>query len=245
MTERKDDAITYTLLISLILHGLLILAFAGIFFARGTGKSVYLTEVTLLGEMPYGKGLGQRGETAQSSGKKTGKVALNPEKIVVKTTAKKTVSITQIANKTAEDIIKIRKEAPIGIEETSVKTSEGVLDGPVMGGGFGEDDEKPGMLDGNLEISGPIATRGIIHRFTPGYPDWAKRQGVEGSVQVEMAVNSKGDVKDIMVVKTCGFKELDQLVIDCMRRWKFDPLPLSANQIDQEGKITFKFNLKK
>ncbi|MEI7905099.1 MAG: TonB family protein [Candidatus Firestonebacteria bacterium] len=241
--NRKDDSLRYTLLISLVLHGLLLIALAGINFIHGTGKSVYLTEVTLLGEMPYGKGLGQKGEA--SIGKKPGMPVSAPQKSIAKPEVKKAVKRTQIEKKTEEEILKLRKEAPIGIEDAAARITEGVVDGAVMGGGFGEDNEKPGMLDGSLEISGPIASRGILHRFTPGYPDWAKRQGVEGSVQVQMAVNPKGDVKDPVVIKTCGSKELDQLVIEWLRSWKFDSLPLSVNQIDQEGKITFKFNLKK
>ena len=242
---RKDRTLSGTLVISLLFHGLLLALLAGLAASQSTGKSVYLTEVTLLGEMPFGKGLGQKGDVSGNTGAKSGKTAAKPEKIASKTKPKRTLVKQAVAQRSPDDILKLHRETPIGMDESAMKNSDGPLEGPVLGGGYGEDTENPGMANGNLEISGPIASRGIIRQFMPGYPEWAKRQGIEGAVQVQITVKPGGDVKDVMVIKTCGFKEMDFLVSDGMTKWKFDSLPLSARQIDQEGKITFKFNLKK
>ena len=242
---RKDRTLSGTLLISLLFHGMLLVLLAGVVASHSTGKSVYLTEVTLLGEMPYGKGLGQKGDVSGKTGVKSGKTAAKPEKIASKIMQKRALSKQAVVQRSPDDIVKLHKETPIGMDESAMKNSDGPLEGPVLGGGYGEDSENPGMADGNLEISGPIASRGIIRQFMPGYPEWAKRQGIEGAVQVQITVKPGGDVKDVIVIKTCGFKEMDFLVSDGMTKWKFDSLPLSARQIDQEGKITFKFNLKK
>ncbi len=242
---RKDRTLSGTLLISLFFHGMLLFLLAGVIAGQNAGKSVYLTEVTLLGQMPYGKGLGQKGDVSGNTGAKSGKTAAKPEKLAAKPKPKRSLAKQSVARRSDEDIVKLHKETPIGMDESAMKNSDGPLEGPVLGGGYGEDSENPGMTDGSLEISGPIASRGIIRQFMPGYPEWAKRQGIEGAVQVQITVKPGGDVKDVMVIKTCGFKEMDFLVSDGMSKWKFDSLPLSARQIDQEGKITFKFNLKK
>ena len=131
------------------------------------------------------------------------------------------------------------------MDESALKSTSGLIEGPSFGGGYGEDNLPPGSQDGKTGIEGPIASRGILYSSPAMYPEWARRKGIEGEVKAQIKVDPKGDVIDIIVVKTCGFKELDQVVIDCMRKWKFAPLPFSANQIDQDGRITFKFNLKK
>ena len=86
---RKDRTLSGTLLISLFFHGILLVLLAGLAASQSTGKSVYLTEVTLLGEMPYGKGLGQKGDVSGNTGAKSGKTAAKPEKIASKTKPKK------------------------------------------------------------------------------------------------------------------------------------------------------------
>jgi len=242
---RKDRTLSGTLLISLLFHGILLALLAGFVASNSTGKSVYLTEVTLLGEMPYGKGLGQKGDVSANTGIKSGKIAAKPEKIASKIKTKQVISKQTVVQKSGDDIIKLHKETPIGMDESAMKNSDGPLEGPVLGGGYGEDTENPGMANGNLEISGAIASRGIISKVMPGYPEWAKRQGIEGAVQVQITVKPGGDVNDVKLIKTCGSKDMDSLVTGCMLKWKFDSLPISARPIDQEGKITFKFNLKK
>jgi len=240
---QKDGDLKYTILFSIIIHFLGIFILSFLYVVKTTGKTVYLTEVTLIGEMPYGKGLGQKGENVGTSSGKIGVVST--KKGGEGKGAKLVVKPVEIAPRTDEDILKIRKTTPIGIDESDLKTSGKLVEGPLLGGGFGEDNEKPGSPDGNYNITGPISSRGILHSYTPTYPEWARRRGIEGEVCVQITVDPKGDVKDIFVIKTCGFKELDQLVIDCMRKWKFDVLPVSAKQIDQDGIITFKFDLKK
>src|SRR3989339_308677 len=156
----------------------------------------------------------------------------------IKASAGKTVYLT-------EETTKIRKENPIGMDETALKSASGLIEGPSFGGGYGEDNLPPGSLDGKTGIEGPIASRGVLYSPPALYPEWARRKGIEGEIKAQIKVDPKGDVKDTIVIKTSGFKELDQVVIECMRKWKFAPLPFSANQTDQDGRITFKFNLKK
>ncbi|MFH1824586.1 MAG: TonB family protein [Candidatus Firestonebacteria bacterium] len=241
---QKNGDLKYTIFISIIIHFIGLLLFSCLYVAQFIGKTVYLTEITFIGEMPYGQGLGQKGEMVSNEGGKTG--VISPKKGEKNIKENKVVVLpVRIIPKTEDDILKIRKTTPIGVDEPSLKTSGRLVEGPILGGGFGEDNEKPGSPDGNYNVTGPIASRGILYHDAPEYPEWARRKGIEGEICVQITVDPKGDVKDIFVIRTCGFKELDQLVIDCMRRWKFDSLPMSAKQIDQEGKITFKFNLKK
>ncbi len=247
---QKNGDLKYTVIISILIHVLLLLLFSAMRIKATAGKTVYLTEVTFLAEMPYGKGLGQKGKAVVTPGvKKTVKIPLlaKPAEDTVKTvkTVKDTVKTVKVVPRSNEDIVKIRKENPIGIDPATVRNSAGLLEGPVNGGGIGEDNFAPGSPDGNPDIEGPLQTRGIRYRATAQYPEWARQKGYEGEVKVQLKVDPKGDVKNIIVLRTCGYKELDHAVTDCLNKWKFDSIPLSANQIDQDGVITFKFSLKK
>ncbi|MFH1073719.1 MAG: TonB family protein [Candidatus Firestonebacteria bacterium] len=243
---QKNGDLKYTVVVSLLIHLLLLLGLSALNIKAPAGKTVYLTEVTFLAKMPYGKGLGQKGE-AVDTGIKKRSVKVIQKAPVIKPSAPDTETIkpVKVSPRSNEEIARIRKENPIGMDETALKSASGLIEGPSFGGGFGEDNLPPGSQDGKTGIEGPIASRGILYRAPARYPEWAMRKGIEGEVKAQIKVDPKGDVKDTIVIKTCGFKELDQVVIECMRKWKFSPLPFSANQIDQDGRITFKFNLKK
>ena len=247
---QKNGDLKYTVIISLVFHLLLLLLFSSMQLKVTAGKTVYLTEVTFLAEMPYGKGLGQKGEAViNPSVVKTIKnpVIAKPVENIVKPvkTESNTVKTVKIIPRSDEEIVKIRKENPIGIDPSLIKSTSGLIEGPVTGGGIGDDNFAPGSPDGNPNIEGPLQTRGIRYKAQAQYPEWARSKGIEGEVKVQIKVDPKGDVKNIVVIRTCGFKELDHVVTDCINKWKFDSIPLSANQIDQDGVITFKFSLKK
>ena len=48
-------------------------------------------------------------------------------------------------------------------------------------------------------------------------------KGVEGDVAVRYTVTETGEVTDIQVVKSSGYAELDNLALQCPRRWHYKP----------------------
>ena len=48
-------------------------------------------------------------------------------------------------------------------------------------------------------LMGPIADRPVLDHVTPVYPEWAKRDGVEGSVTVYFVVSPDGAVRENLV----------------------------------------------
>src|SRR5439155_24331393 len=90
-------------------------------------------------------------------------------------------------------------------------------------------------------LAGPIADRPILHYVTPVYPDWAKREGVEGSVTLYFLVRPAGDVREnVLVEKTAGFEDFDDSARAALRAWRFAPLA-GGRTGDQWGTITFRF----
>jgi len=93
-------------------------------------------------------------------------------------------------------------------------------------------------------LMGPIADRPILSQVTPIYPDWAKTQGVEGTVTLYFIVRPDGTVREnILVQKTAGFEEFDESARTALRAWRFEALH-GGRLGDQWGTITFQFKLR-
>jgi TonB family protein len=93
-------------------------------------------------------------------------------------------------------------------------------------------------------LAGPIADRPILHMQRPEYPDWAKRDGVEGSVTLYFVVRPDGGVKEnVLVQKTAGFEDFDESARTALLAWSFAKLP-GGRTGEQWGTITFHFRLR-
>ncbi len=62
-----------------------------------------------------------------------------------------------------------------------------------------------------------------VHKEQPTYPPDASRQGVQGSVVVQMSVGKDGSVKEVRIVS--GPRELQSAALAAARKWRFAPNP--------------------
>jgi len=91
------------------------------------------------------------------------------------------------------------------------------------------------------QLAGPVADRPLISYQVPSYPEWAKRDGVEGSVTLYFYVLADGRVKEnILVERTSGFSDFDTGAVEALRQWRFQAIPGSS---EQWGRITFNYRL--
>jgi TonB family protein len=93
-------------------------------------------------------------------------------------------------------------------------------------------------------LMGPIADRPVLVHVTPDYPDWAKRDAVEGSVTLYFVVRADGTIKEnVLVQRTAGFEDFDENARTALRAWRFQPLR-DGRTGEQWGTITFNFRLR-
>jgi TonB family protein len=93
-------------------------------------------------------------------------------------------------------------------------------------------------------LAGPIADRAILQMTQPVYPDWAKKEAVEGSVTLYFIVRPDGSVKEnVLVQKTAGFQDFDESARTALRSWRFEALRAGRTG-EQWGTITFHFRLR-
>ncbi len=241
---------------STLLHLFILLLLAFLLSSFLTPKTPLMMELTLIGQMSKGEGLGSIASNPgkqpdQSPEVKTQgtfsspqKTASNPEITAApsKVSIRKPLPTQKVSGSaSAESYLEsLDKTAPIGLsihkEATNeIKTTAGL-------GHLGV----AGAPDGNAQIEGELAAREIKTKVFPKYPDWAQKQGVEGSVRYRLTVLPNGLLKDdLELEQTSGYPELDQDVYAALIQWEFSALTPSSPQVDQSGVITFSFNFAK
>jgi protein TonB len=63
----------------------------------------------------------------------------------------------------------------------------------------------------------------LIRRIVPDYPSAAKRDGIEGSVDLEVTISSRGDVADVSVLNATPPEMFEKSAVAAVRKWKYDP----------------------
>ena len=75
------------------------------------------------------------------------------------------------------------------------------------------------------------------------YPEAARRQGLQGTVVLLVYVSSGGQVMDIDVNVSSGYKELDQAAVDAVWSWVFQPEQRNGESVMSVETIPIKFIL--
>jgi len=91
---------------------------------------------------------------------------------------------------------------------------------------------------GAIQIEGCIRGK-VVRKVRPRYPRRARREGWQGTVVVQIVLNSNGTIKSLNLIKSSGYPVLDNAALNAVRGWVF-----SSNVPDGcSGKITFRFIL--
>jgi TonB family protein len=92
-----------------------------------------------------------------------------------------------------------------------------------------------------MELSAAAAESGLVHRVEPDYPEDARRQGVQGSVVLEVHINPDGAVQELKLIS--GPSLLAQAATDAVRQWKFKPHMVNGHRAEMQTVVTLNFRL--
>lgn len=253
METSYKRSLLYSLGFHLLLLALLLILYNSFLVVR----TPLLMDLTLIGEMSQGSGLGSPSSHAGETPSQLPAAETNGE---FSTPAKEIANPPLQTNPNPEVAVKkplksqihpgrspkesylesLHQSAPIGLEAKKdepqeIKTTAGL-------GHIGV----AGTPDGSAKIEGELAGRSIKRQVNPVYPDWAKKQGVEAVVRFRLTVLPNGFLKmdDLQLDQTSGYRELDTDVYEALIQWEFTPLPPESPQVDQGGVISFAFSLK-
>ncbi len=98
-------------------------------------------------------------------------------------------------------------------------------------------EKEPGQI---YRIEGPAAQRTVLFQVLPKYPQGL---GKEAKIKVSFTVLPDGSVGMIVPLQK-GEPLLEDLTLDALRQWRFNPLPPQEPQIEQRGIITFIYRLR-
>jgi TonB family protein len=82
---------------------------------------------------------------------------------------------------------------------------------------------QPGREGVEIEWNNPSFGRDPTQTPRPVLPDWVSRQGDRLTVVVSFELTPQGLLQDLKVEQGSGFPDVDNAVLDALRRWKFLP----------------------
>lgn len=92
-----------------------------------------------------------------------------------------------------------------------------------------------------LAIPTPVREDMIVRSNKPDYPQRAERDKVEGFVDMHLTVNPAGEVADVSVVKAEPLDMFEDAATRAVRRWKFKPLVIDGEAVNQRLALRIRF----
>ena len=77
----------------------------------------------------------------------------------------------------------------------------------------------------------------------PRYPRIARKRGYQGTVVLEVLVDRSGDVEDLKIYQSSGYKALDKAALSSVRRWIFSPGRRGDDVVDMWVRVPIAFRL--
>lgn len=117
-------------------------------------------------------------------------------------------------------------------------TGLGAGDGAGLGDGSGA-----GTGGGPYRAGSGVTPPSMLHEVKPDYTEEARRQNIEGDVDLEIVVRSDGTVGQVTVLHGLG-AGLDQRAVDAVRQWRFAPAHFKGAAVDVIVQVAVEFKLR-
>jgi len=82
-----------------------------------------------------------------------------------------------------------------------------------------------------------------IRRITPVYPEKCKKEGIEGTVVLEIKIDEEGNVIDAKVLKSVH-PDLDNAAMEAIKKWKYEPVVKDGEKVPVVFAVTINFWLR-
>ena len=98
----------------------------------------------------------------------------------------------------------------------------------------------PGSGTGSGTTRGPR----IVDGEKPDYPSTARTKGWEGTVRLQILVNTAGRVEEVRVVASSGYAELDTAARQAVQSWRFSPALQNGSPVAAWATLPIVFDLR-
>lgn len=114
-----------------------------------------------------------------------------------------------------------------------IGAGHGIGNGPGSGGGFG---------GGVMSVGGGVSAPTVIHSVDPEFTPEARTANFQGSVTIQLIVDSQGNPQNIHVVRHLGMG-LDEKAIEAVRQYRFKPAMYEGHPVAVQLVIEVEFHL--
>lgn len=105
--------------------------------------------------------------------------------------------------------------------------------GPGSGGGYG---------GGLMSVGGGVSAPQVIHSVQPEFTEQARQANYEGTVSIQLIVDSQGNPQDVRVVRHLG-NGLDEKAIEAVKQYRFRPAMYQGHPVSVQMVIEVDFHL--
>jgi TonB family protein len=88
-----------------------------------------------------------------------------------------------------------------------------------------------------------FSEQSILMIQNPIYPERAKKEGWEGTVVLEVFIDSQGRPERVAINRSSGFAVLDQAAREAVKNWRFRPAQWGGRHIASTGRVPIVFRL--
>ena len=92
--------------------------------------------------------------------------------------------------------------------------------------------------------TGPTRGPRIVDGGRPDYPENARAKGWEGTVRLQILVNTDGRAEDVRIAASSGYSELDQTAQRAVRSWRFSPALKNGSPVAAWATVPVVFDLR-
>lgn len=96
---------------------------------------------------------------------------------------------------------------------------------------------------GGSSIDGDFLPTALLELTKPAYPDFARRHGQEGRVVFELTIGPTGSAAEITMIKSSGYRLLDQAALQALENARFSPAALAGIPFKSRKRVAFAFDL--
>jgi TonB family protein len=114
-----------------------------------------------------------------------------------------------------------------------IGAGHGLGAGPGSGGGYG---------GGLMSVGGGVSAPVVVHSVDPEFTAEARTANFQGSVSIQLIVDSQGNPQNVRVVRHLGMG-LDEKAIEAVRQYRFKPAMYEGHPVAVQLVIDVDFHL--
>lgn len=252
-TEKNMKEILMCLLVSLAVHGFVFSALATVHYGKKGGTiSLNFVDVSLemggliMEKQGAGPVLpGNRSENPVANKRFHGENMKSSDQLPLP--AKACAVNTDVAEADGRGPeSSTEKDIPVSSGSENIGTGSDSSGNVVSNGGKGADvsgiSGAMGSSDGEKDVvkkASPLYS----HNPPPSYPQSAWVRRLEGTVELNVLVDTKGRVRDLNLRRSSGYTVLDRAAMDSVKEWRFEPGKTSCCSMEMWVVVPMVFKL--